>query len=450
MGMPSGVSSPGARNRRKWHPRALSGAVGLSDRFCRDVGWNLGSVAVLAVCGFALNIVIGRFYGAAVFGVFSQVLAVYYIFSQLAVGGFVFSTLNFTASHGEDREAVRRIIASALWLTAGLASVVCGAAFFMAGWIGRLFASDGIRQGLLWVLPGLWCFALNKVLLMALNGLRHMRAYAVFTALRYALMLGSVVGLTLAGADAGMLPLCLALGEIVLLPLLAGYLFRLHPPAFQGLRPWFGRHLHFGGYAFFSGLLMDVNLKVDVILLGYFLSDRVVGVYNFAAMLAIEGLYQIVVVVQMNMNPLLSRLKKENLLGELRRYVRRAMMILSPALAVVSCVIAWLYPMLTLWLTGSRDFVPGRLYFMVLMAGIVIGSSHLPFLFVLNQWGHPGWFTLFLLAIVTTNFFCNWLLIPLWGALGSALGTGLTYALTGIELTLFLKLSTGAGRRSHP
>lgn len=421
-----------------------------SRRFFRDVSWNLASVVILGICGFALNIVIGRYYGAAAFGIFSQVLAVYYIFSQLAVGGFVFSTLHFTSADPEEREAVRRIITTALLLTAALAAAVCLGAFFLAGWIGSLFSSDGVAQGILWVLPGLWCFALNKVLLMALNGLRHMRAYAVFTALRYALILVGAVILALARADAGMLPLCLSLGEVLLLPLLAFYLLRLYPPALQGLRHWFGRHLHFGGYAFFSGLLMDINLKVDVLLLGFYLSDQVVGVYNFAAMLAIEGLYQIVVVIQMNMNPLLSRLKTEKRMNDLRGYVRRAALFLGPSLAAVSCLIAWLYPKLTLWLTGSSDFIPGRTYFAVLMVGIVIGSSHLPFLFLLNQWAYPGWFTLFLLAIVGTNFLLNWLLIPLWGALGSAIGTGLTYALTGIYLTVFLTFSAGGYRHRQP
>jgi O-antigen/teichoic acid export membrane protein len=410
-------------------------------RFSRDVIWNLLSVVILGICGFSLNVIIGRYYGAEAFGIFSQVLAVYYIFSQLSVGGLTFSSLSLVAKHSQDHEAVRRIVSSALILTAGLAGLVCLIVLFMAGWIGGLLESDGVRQGIYWVLPGLWFFAINKILLMSINGLRHMRFYAVCNSLRYILILVSLIGLALMRVDASVLPLCLSLGEMVLLPLMVIYLFRHHPPQFSGLRPWFGQHLHFGGFSFFSGLLMDINLKVDVMMLGYYLSNRIVGVYSFAAMLAIEGLYQFVVVIQMNMNPLLTRLKTENRMEDLRIYTRRAFMILSPAMAFVSCLIGFLYPYLTVWLTGSDEFVPGRIYFVVLMLGIVIGSSHLPFLFLLNQWGHPGWFSLFLLSLVATNLVLNLLLIPLYGALGAAIGTGLSYVLTGVYLKTFIHLA---------
>jgi len=66
-------------------------------RFSRDVIWNFVSVVILGISGFALNIIIGRYYGPEAFGIFSLVLAVYYIFSQLAVGGFVFSSLSLVA-----------------------------------------------------------------------------------------------------------------------------------------------------------------------------------------------------------------------------------------------------------------------------------------------------------------------------------------------------------------
>lgn len=410
-------------------------------RFSRDVVWNLFSVVILGICGFSLNIIIGRFYGAEAFGLFSQVLAVYYIFSQLSVGGFTFSSLSLVAGHAGEHEAVRRIVSSALILTAGLAGLVCLGAFFMAGWIAWLFESEGVRLGIYWVLPGLWFFAINKILLMSINGLRHMRFYAVCNSLRYMFILISLIVLALLRVDAHVLPLCISIGEMVLLPLIAVYYFHHHPFVLSGLRPWFRQHLRFGGSAFFSGLLMDINLKVDVMMLGYYLSNRVVGVYNFAAMLAVEGLYQFVVVIQMNMNPLMTRLKTENRMEDLRKYIRRATMMLTPAMALISCLIGVLYPYLTQWLTGSLEFVPGRVYFVVLMAGIVIGSSHLPFLFLLNQWGFPGWFSLFLLAIVGSNVVLNVVLIPLYGALGAAIGTGLSYALTRVYLRFFLHLA---------
>lgn len=409
-------------------------------RFGRDVAWNLASVCILGICGFSLNIIIGRYYGAATFGVFSQVLAVYYVVSQLAAGGLTFSTLNFVAAHSDDRAAVREIISSAVVLTAGLAFAVCLAAYLLSGWIGSVFDSDAVRRGTLWVIPGVWCFAVNKILLFSANGLRHMRLYAIGNSLRFLLILACLIFLTVMRVDGSLLTVCFSVAECVLLPILAICLFPKYPPTLKNFRLWSGRHLLFGGKTFFSGLLMDINLKVDVVLLGYFFSDAVVGVYNFAAMLAVEGLYQFVVAIQMNMNPLLSRLKLENRTADLGVFVRKSALILCPSMAALACLVSLLFPALSVWLTGTDVFVPGRVYFVVLMLGIVIGSSHLPFIFVLNQWGHPWLFTMFLASIVATNLALNLLLIPMFGALGSALGTGLSYGLTVVYMKLFLGL----------
>lgn len=412
----------------------------MSGRFGRDVIWNLASVGILGLCGFSLNIVIGRYYGAETFGVFSQVLAVYYVLSQLAVGGFVFSTLNLVAAHHDNRDAVREIITSALLLTAVWALSICIAAYFLSGWIGTLFDSTPVRKGILWIIPGVFFFAINKVLLFSANGLRHMRFYAVGNSVRFVLILLCLMLLTFIRVDGSTLALCFSVAEFALLPVLAVYLLRKYPLSFKNLRLWSGNHFIFGIQTFFSGLLMDINLKIDVALLGYFYSDQVVGVYNFAAMLAIEGLYQFVVAIQMNMNPILTRLKLENRTDELKNYVRKAVLILCPSMAALSCLVGFLYPSLTVLLTGTGEFIPGRIYFAVLMIGIVVGSSHLPFIFVLNQWGHPRLFTLFLLAIVATNFLLNVLLIPIYGPLGSALGTGLSYIMTIVYLKIFLGL----------
>jgi len=413
-------------------------------RFSRDVIWNFVSVVILGISGFALNIIIGRYYGPEAFGIFSLVLAVYYIFSQLAVGGFVFSSLSLVAQSAGDDRQVRQIISTGLALTAALALVVCVAAALLSARIGHLFHSDAVRRGLLWTIPGLWFFAINKVILFSANGLRHMRFYAVGNSLRFVLIVVSLIVLTLLRVDAALLPMCLSTGEVVLLPVLAIYLFRRYPPTFgAGSGFWFRRHLHFGGRAFFSGLLMDINLKVDVILLGYYLSDRAVGIYNFAAMLAIEGLYQFVVMIQVNMNPLLSRLKPEERLVEVKKYVRRATRILCPALAGASCLIALLYPHLTIWLTGHQEFAAGWIYFAILMTGVVIGSCYLPLLFLLNQWGHPAWFMTFLFTIVATNFILNAVLIPVFGAVGSAIGTAISYVMTIVYIKLYTRLAVG-------
>jgi O-antigen/teichoic acid export membrane protein len=62
--------------------------------------------------------------------------------------------------------------------------------------------------------------------------------------------------------------------------------------------------------SFFSNVLLQMNTRIDVLVLGLFWSDHIVGIYSFAATLA-EGVYQLLVVLRTNYNPMLVRLTLE-------------------------------------------------------------------------------------------------------------------------------------------
>lgn len=412
-------------------------------RFSRDVVWNIASVGVLGVCGVAMNMIIGRYYGPETFGVFSQVLAVYFVLSQLAAGGFVFSALSLVGRNADDSEQAGHAVTAALVLTSLLALAVAVLAYGGAGLIARFFDSPDVTRGVRWVAPGLWFFALNKVLLFSINALRHMRAYAIFNAGRFVLILGGVIALTVFQVEGPVLPAVFTAAECILFPSLLVYFYSRHTFApLQSLRAWGREHLRFGGRTFFSSLLLDTNTRVDVIMLGYFTADKTVGVYAFASLLA-EGFYQIVVAVQTNVTPILSRLRVEGRFDDVRPMVHKAILILCPAMAGLGLVATLIFPVITQFLTSDADLASGWTYFAVIMAGIAIGSSYLPFGFILNQWGHPATFMVFVALLFSTNLALNALLIPHYAALGAALATAAAFALTVVYLKVLTRVATG-------
>ena len=412
-------------------------------RFGRDVVWNLVSTGFLALAGLALHFGIGRFYGAETYGVFSQVYAIYLVLSQLAVGGFVFSVLSLSGEYAHDKSAVRSILSSALLLTIGLSSAVCALTFLLRDAIAAVLNSDAVAVGLLWILPGLWCMAINKILIFSLNGLRHMRLFAVAQATRYLLILVIVIVMISFSAPGYLLPAVFSGAELILLPLLLIYFWRSGLLSIRTIRMrWLRRHAVFGTKAFSGGLLADANSKIDILMLGYFLSDAIVGVYSFAAML-VEGFAQIVVAVQSNVSPVLSNLRAENRMSEARSLLRKTSLLLCPALAVVGALTTLAYPTAVEMITGSPDFVDGWLYFAILMAGVSAAAGYTAFGFILNQWGHPGWFTGYLALTVVTNIALNAWLIPPFGALGAATATALTTVLTIVYLKVLTRRATG-------
>lgn len=412
-------------------------------RLLRDVGWNVAALGVLAVSGLAINVVIGRVWGATVFGVFSQVLALYYIVSQLAAGGFPFAALYAVGEHAGDRPAAARRLTSALGPTAVLATVVGVAVFALSGPIGRWFDSPDVGIGLAWTLPGLVCFALNKTMLAGLNGLRMMRTYAAFNAARPLLILGAVLAWATLELDPVTLPASISLGELLLSPFLVGVLASRGLLRFDGWRGELARHVRFAWRGFPAGLLHDVNPKIDVLMLGLFASDRVVGIYAFAAML-VEGAYQLIWVLQTNVAPLVSGLAPGERSETLRRLVARNLRIVPPLL-VAGTLAGWLLygPAATL-VTGDAAFADGRPWFAILMLGMIVASTWYPFALALNQWGRPGWFVRFLATLFLVNVVLNALLIPWLGATGAAIASATAFGGAALELRRLLLRAAAA------
>ncbi len=408
--------------------------------FTTGVIWNLGSFAILAASGFALNVLIGRYYGAAAFGVFTQVLACYYVFSQLAVGGLGYSTLSLVARPPYDAALVRPCLGAALALVTGLSLSVTAAAAALSIPIGSLLDSPGVTAGVVWSLPGLACFALNKVLLFALNGLGQMRAHAVFTSMRYLLII-AVAGV-LVGTEAGaeVLPLALSAGEIILLPLIGVYAYRLGILApFSFRRQHVQEHLPFAARSFLTPLVQDATSKVDVVILGMFAADEAVGVYAFAAMLALDGFYQLVYVVQINVSPLVSAIPPEVRGSRLQRLIRISSTRLVPAMAVLAALGAAVFIPITRILTGRPTFDAGWIYFAILAGAIAVSTAYLPFLTVLNQWGRPGVLFRLVAAQFVVNAILNLALIPFIGGTGAAIATGISYVVLAIALRWVLR-----------
>lgn len=405
----------------------------------RDIVWNLASVAVLAVCGIAINTLIGRYFGADWLGAFNQILAVYVITSQLSVGGFGYSTLALSAEHSARREDTGAVVIGALLLVFTLSVIVSVVVFMLASAIGALLDSARVASGIRVVAPLLILFAINKILLLTANGLRLMVLVACAQSLRYIAMLIVIISLSVYGGDGEYIVWCLAAAELAVLPV-ACYFVAVHCdlPSANLLSRQISEHCQRGYRGFFSGLLQDTNSRVDVIVLGAFTSDRVVGIYSFAAMLA-EGVLQMIVVVQSNLSPILTRLWQQHfVLGTYALFLRTSKLLIPAMLAVSVLGSAAYIPVVEL-MVGSSEFASGWLIFLILTFSIGLCASLIAFATALNQFGRPGLFSLYLAAQVVVNVLLNLALIPTFGPIGAATATGIAWIVSSIVMWRLLK-----------
>lgn len=408
-----------------------------------DLVFNYAALGVTAASGLATTYVVVRSLGEAALGLFNQAFALYIAASQLAVGGVHHSVLRSVARAGGDDGERARIVSSGVALAAGLGSAAGLALFASRGAWARLFNSPAMAPALVYVAPSLVLFAVNKTLLAALNGLERMRAFALLQALRTGVLLATlsaVAGLARPAPEllAGLLTAELAVLLAAVLALRTSVALGPRRVA----RAWLERHLRFGAQGFLSGVFLELNTRVDVLAIGFFLSDTEVGRYSVAAVLA-EGLYQCLIVVKNQMNPALAKMLVEGDSAAISRLVHRAWRYLYPGMALAYGAGLLIFQ----WALGHvlelGDGADALGCYAILGAGVLTVAGFVPFDGILLQAGRPGLYTLFTSSIALSNLALNIALIPSFGIRGAALATATALVLSIASLALIMRSQLG-------
>jgi O-antigen/teichoic acid export membrane protein len=396
----------------------------VSAKFQSDVLWNVGSLAILGIAGLALNVLIGEHWDESTLGVFNQGLAAYTFFSMAAVGGIDRSALRAVVAADGDRARRAAAAWGTLVPTAVLAAIVSALYWFARGPIARVLESPGVADAIEASAPGLFFFALNKVLLGIVNGEGRLKAFAVYQSLRYLGILGALYAAMALDLDGDRLMAVFTASEALLFLVAGADVSRL----VRGVRADWRRevrgHVAFGAKSALSGVLLELNAKIDVWMLGIYLSDASVGVYTYAAMLA-EGLYQLVVVLQNVWNPILARHLAAGERDAVRDVVRRARWKCWLGIGAAGALGVALFPF-ALGALGLRpEFQAAHAPFAILVLGIVLAGGYLPFGQILLMGGRPTAHTLWMIATLAVNVAGNALLIPAHGLAGAAAATGI-------------------------
>jgi O-antigen/teichoic acid export membrane protein len=412
--------------------------------FWQGVFWNVASFILMGVSGILLNVMIAQAYPAAILGVFNQIFALYIFASQLAVFGIHYSILHHNAILVEqDAQSAAESASSALLLVGLISLAVTLGVGLLRDAIGSALQSPGISDGLLVILPGLLLFPLNKVLLSLLNSQRRMKAYAIANASRYLMLVAALCLLISIGVEGKLLTLSFSIAELLLFSGLLwsnrSSLTRINRQAFAY---WSGNHLGFGQRGMLAGLLAELNTRIDVLLLGYFMTDASVGQYSFIAILA-EGVLQLLSVLRVNYDPILARLYAERDIPELKRLITKGRKLAYAAMTVCGLLSIALYPIAIHILGFSQVYLQAHLLFSILLIGIMLSAGFVPFGGLLQQAGRPGSQSLFIFGLALLNLIGNLLLIPVMGVMGAAIATAFAQAMFGAWLAVLVRQRLG-------
>lgn len=410
-----------------------SNAPGLSS----GIGWNLLGFATIAVAGLLLNIAVAGFYDARTLGNFNIILSVYIVGGQLATFGIQYSTLYHVSVLTEELEEAASAIQAALLAVMIFSGLVCAVV-----WLGNaaFIGNPALANAMVYALPGLFLFPLNKTMMAALNGRRRMGLFALFNAGRVALIVVAVAIAGISGVAGEALPSCLSVAECILfVGLLAANRasFRTVAKA-RRLRSWLRKHVQFGSRGMLGGLIAELNSRIDVLVLGLFASSSTVGIYSVGAIFA-EGLLQLLVVLRVNLDPILAKLIAEKRPADLRRLIDWAKAIGYTAMTVAGFAAILVYPMIVPILFDWNTYADSWLVFAILTCGIMLSAGFVPFGGLLQQSRNPLAQTAFSATTASLNLLGNLVLAPLFGMIGSACGTAVAQSLYPIVLNRFTK-----------
>lgn len=409
-----------------------------------DLLLNYLSFAVSASGGLAFLLICAISFGPPGLGVVSQVMALYVVGGQVAVCGIQFSALR-TASDPtiEDADKASRIWA-ALWTAAIWGGAIGIVGLSVSDVVGEILESVSVAEGWMYASFALGIFAINKTAASALNGLNCMRRFAAQTALRPLGLAVAAIGLVTGGADAAVVCLAFLIAEsIVLLFLLIQLVTVLGWPQNTSLSIYQMRqHLFFGLRGIWSGLAYELNVRLDVLMVGFFMTDGKVGLYALVAQIA-EGFFNLVIVLRNQLAPLIARhLSMKNYMA-VRNLALVLVSIAVPLAAFLAIVGLFFYTPVVSFILPDQGFEAGVWLLAILLLGIVLNTWLIPMDTILLTSGNPGFYSLTMISAVITNATANLILVPIWGLPGAATATCIATVLSGLYLTATVRLRLG-------
>lgn len=399
--------------------------------------WNVGALGFLAISGFALNILIGRFYSPGDLGLFNIVFALYILTSQFTTFGLQNSTLQSVSVNFDDKPKISNILSSALVSAVGINLLLLPIIFLLSPFIADIYPSaPNLEQACQLVIPGLFFFSLNKILLAAINGMRHMRAFSVFLALRYMLILVLLCTLISQHVAGEYLPTILLGAELILLPCLIVYLNRIKILSLARSKIWseMKDRLRFGMRSFLAGAILELNTRVDVLMIGALLQTESAGIYTVALLLFDAG-SQFISAIRNNLNPLIATNVASGKFEALKTLSQKIQLFLFVIFGFACLLVYYAFTPLIQIIFTDEIFLDAKIPALILISGLAMAGGGMVFNMSLNQSNRPEIQTLFILSAVIFNIVANSIFIPMFGISGAALGT-----ITALSLSVFVNI----------
>ena len=397
-------------------------------KFIIDVLFNILTFGLVGASGILINFLINNYYGSNSLGVYNQAFSIYLIFSIISIFGVQYSMIYNTSKNHKINEVVTKILISG-YLSSIVSSFLASILLYTISFnLYYIFGSNEIHEVLPSMILALPFYTLNKITQGHLNGLRKMQLLGLMQIIRIISQLCLLTFFIYYNKPLKNLGFCILFSEIIVLSI-SLFFVKKHLLFIKGFSyKWIKTHLNFGAKSFMFSAASEINTKIDILILGAFASNSIVGVYSFYSEF-LKGLLGFSNVIQINLSPLITRLWTAKKYEELNNNLRNLRNYTYLIFISLTLILVFLVPNLLFILNEAELYLENINIFYILILGILIYSGIDTYNGFLVRIGEPLNQLKIELTTLFFNLIFNIILVNLLGVMGVAISTTLSFVL---------------------
>jgi O-antigen/teichoic acid export membrane protein len=406
-------------------------------KIARGTGVALLGTFLALLIGFVTRLIIARYGSEADYGIYSLAIVILTFALTLACLGLPEGVARYIAYFRGREEAakIRGVISVSLQLAAAASVIISIALFFSAKAIAsNIFHTPDLALALKAFAIGIPFFTLINILVSVFRGFDRMEPQAYFQyglfSILFLLLVSVIAILHLSFAD---IFYTYVIALILTFAALLTYTIKRLPQPITFTGGQAGAPVR-KGLLFFSlpllgtAILATIILWADTLLLGYFKTPEVVGLYNAASPLA-KFISEPLAVMLLIYTPVATGLHSRNLMAELRRnYIISTKWIVSLTLPLF--LVLCLFPEAVLNLFFGPTYVAAAPALRILSLGFIINNLFGPNQSILLAIGESRFIMWTALSAAIVSVLLNVALIPPLGIVGAAIATAVALVLT--------------------
>jgi O-antigen/teichoic acid export membrane protein len=394
-------------------------------KFAYDVGWIFSGSTFALILSIITSPVMAYYLGASGLGLWVMLFAITSLLgvTNLGIPG---ATIKYVAEYKDNKNKLYQVASASFIISIILGIITAVALFITADIITGIFDMPSLTPLFkLFLLTIPFNYMVGSVI-ATLNGLREMKLVSLLNvtsgSLNFGLILIPIIlGYGLKGAVIGLVIATIIYAFIAMF-FFRNFIFHL---TFSKFRETAKKLLHFGIQTVMSGIVSIILYRIDVLMIGYFMTSTEVGIYSVAI-----GIARMIWIIPQSINtvsyPTFSYYWGKGEHDVVNKIFDTGLKYSACMLAPIGLGLAIFGKDAILLLYGNT-FLPAVLPLQILLIGTVVSGTWRSIGTIFSAVGRVdlGYKIPPLTAI--PNILLNYTLIPYYGMLGAAIATTLSF-----------------------